>query len=58
MRCPRCGLVNPPWVQALNRSASLLAALVYGDLLLYPFVTAMRWHEPPQTPYEGTPPYS
>ena len=117
MQCPRCGLVNPPWIQAcqrcglpagpvpqqqqyapqqyapqqrvdhrrpartevilgvtawrlvivmfaviglmagidengdgalkaLSQSASLLAALVYGGLLLYPFVTGMRWHEP------------
>jgi hypothetical protein len=68
MQCPRCGLVNPPWVQAcqrcglpagrtleengdgtlkaLSQSASLLAAIVYGGLLLYPFVTGMRWHEP------------
>lgn len=33
-------------LEALSQSASLLAAIVYGGLLLYPFVTGMRWHEP------------
>lgn len=33
-------------LEALSQSASLLAAIVYGGLLLFPWVTGMRWHEP------------
>lgn len=33
-------------LEALSQSASLLAAIVYGGLLLFPLVTGLRWHEP------------
>jgi hypothetical protein len=40
-------------LKALSQSASLLAALVYGGLALYPFVTGMRHHEPKTAWWRG-----